>query len=385
MVGPKLNAEAAMMQADQSEALKRKLGLDQLRRQLATGETEEKKLRKACEGFEAVFINKLWKQMRTNVPQEGYLHSREEKFYVGMFDQKLAEKLADSGGVGIGDMLFNQLREQLLDGSRTARTVRKSPEELNPLEMPERADAAQASGIHIKKKPPLEVVSEPEEGGAARPAAPAPEPMREPQAVVDDAAVVASVKKDRLPAAAPPELMAKAMQLAASIEYQHARTSASAPPDLNAAATPASAAPVERGTLSWPALGTVQGEFGWRTDPVTGAREWHPGLDIAGREGDPIAACWGGKVVFAGEQGRYGQTVVIEHPGGWRSMYGHNQKNLVEIGQVVEAGQKIATMGDTGSAPGTILHFELRQGDQAMNPERVRETMQAVASADDNA
>lgn len=376
MIGPKLDPEMAALSASQSDALKQKLGLDKLRRELASGKTEEQKLRSACEGFEAVFVNKLWKQMRSNVPQEGYLHSREEKHYVGLFDQKLAEKLSSAGGIGIGDMLFEQLREQLIEGTRSSRAIRNPNQHMNSVEDPRRE--VRAEGISLTRKPALNVISDPMEEGAKAPSASVAETIREPQVVasqVEDIAVATAKPQ------ASPELMAKAMQVAARIEYEHARRTAA----RSAGLVEPTANAESRGMLSWPALGRVVGEFGWRTDPVTGGQEWHPGLDISGREGDPVAACWGGKVVFAGERGRYGNAVVIEHPGGWRSMYGHNKENLVEIGQVVRAGEKIAQMGSTGSAPGTILHFELRQGEQAMNPERVKETLQAELPTDDNA
>ncbi|NJB66981.1 Rod binding domain-containing protein [Desulfobaculum xiamenense] len=391
MIGPKLDAEMAAINASQSEDLKRKLGLDRLRRDLTSGKNEEKKLREACEGFEAVFIDKLWQQMRSNVPQEGYLHSKEEKFYVGMFDKNLSEKLATSGGIGLADLMFNQLHEQLLEGSRSSRAVPKDPSELKPLH-PERTPTNPLSageGIPLRRKPPLVVESAPATESAPLVAGPETEGVTvdraEAQLAPKPVHAAPDAAKPASPVMADPAIMARAMSLAARIEYDHVRTAAGQSAQSAGRIAAADGAGVERGTLSWPALGTVTSEFGWRTDPVTGAREWHPGLDIAGREGDPVASCWGGTVVFAGERGRYGNAVVVEHPDGWHSMYAHNSRNLVREGQIVKAGEKIAEMGSTGDAPGTILHFELRQGEQAMNPEKVRETMQAKLPDDDNA
>src|SRR5690606_10003779 len=84
---------------------------------------------------------------------------------------------------------------------------------------------------------------------------------------------------------------------------------------------------------------------------------------------DPVRAAWDGKVVFAGERADYGRLVVLEHPGGWRSFYGHNGSLDVREGDVVRAGTEIAKAGGTGRVAGPHLHFEVRQGELAVNPE----------------
>ncbi|SKA72884.1 peptidoglycan DD-metalloendopeptidase family protein [Desulfobaculum bizertense] len=381
MIGPKLDAGAAAMNAAQSEELKHKLGLDQLRRNLSSGKAEEKKLREACEGFEAVFMNKLWKQMRQNVPQDGYLHSKEEKFYVGMFDQKLSEKMAAAGGMGLGDMLFEQLREQLVHKSASTRVAHIPAEELNPLRGPQKevnTEIQRTSSFSLPHKPARDLEIEGTGGvnvadnGPGRVAAPA-QPTA-PEATMPS--TVGPVAASRVEAS--PELMSKAMELAVRIEYEHMRTeSAPAAPKLLAENSPAP------GTLVWPAQGEVTTGYGWRTDPLTGAQEMHSGVDIAGQPGDSVTSCWDGKVVFAGDRGRYGQTVVIEHADGWRSMYGHTEKISVREGQTVKAGEKIATMGSTAGKDGTNIHFEVRHGGQAVNPETLRSSMQASRALED--
>lgn len=82
------------------------------------------RLKKACQDFEAVFIGQLWKQMRSSVPKEGLLHSKEEESYVSMFDQELSLKMARSGGMGLGDMLYDNLSQRLVDASRETSSVR---------------------------------------------------------------------------------------------------------------------------------------------------------------------------------------------------------------------------------------------------------------------
>ncbi len=80
---------------------------------------KEKKLREACEGFESIFIQKMWQQMRATLPQENPLVGREEKFWQGMYDQELSKKMASSGGIGLADMMYDQLSQNLLSASRT--------------------------------------------------------------------------------------------------------------------------------------------------------------------------------------------------------------------------------------------------------------------------
>ncbi len=106
-----------MQNAKQGE-LQKEFAMRRLQEQLKNAPDKEAKLKEACKGFESIFLGKLWKQMRDSVPKEGFLHSKEEEMYLGMFDQKLSEQLADAGGIGLGDMLFNNLKANMLDASR---------------------------------------------------------------------------------------------------------------------------------------------------------------------------------------------------------------------------------------------------------------------------
>ena len=112
----------------------------------------------------------------------------------------------------------------------------------------------------------------------------------------------------------------------------------------------------------WPVEGTVSSTFGRRR------RSWHRGLDIRAEAGTPIVASAAGVVIASGWEARYGQRVTIGHQGGFLTVYAHNQRNLVEVGQVVDAGQMIATVGRTGHATGDHLHFEIRYDGRVYNP-----------------
>lgn len=107
----------------------------------------------------------------------------------------------------------------------------------------------------------------------------------------------------------------------------------------------------------------VSSPFGTRHDPFTGRLARHTGLDIPAQHGTPILASGGGRVVFAGRRGAYGQAVVIDHGDGLATLYGHASKLLVKVGDVVLPQQKIGLVGSTGRSTGPHLHFEvIRQG-----------------------
>ena len=93
------------------------------------------------------------------------------------------------------------------------------------------------------------------------------------------------------------------------------------------------------------------------------------GINIAGKLGDPIKAADAGQVVYAGNELKgYGNLLLIKHSGGWITAYAHNEKLLVKKGATVSRGQKIATMGQTGSAKSPQVHFEIRYRTKVVNP-----------------
>jgi murein DD-endopeptidase MepM/ murein hydrolase activator NlpD len=111
--------------------------------------------------------------------------------------------------------------------------------------------------------------------------------------------------------------------------------------------------------------GEVISEYGLRNGRP------HKGIDIAAKSGTPIYAVLDGTVVYSGAQGAYGNVVVLEHPKFVMTVYAHNEKNLVSVGDKVTKGQQIATVGSTGNASGSHLHFEYRIKGKAVNPRKV--------------
>jgi len=105
--------------------------------------------------------------------------------------------------------------------------------------------------------------------------------------------------------------------------------------------------------------GQVTSAFGWRRDPVNGAAAFHRGIDIRAVYGQDVQAAGAGRVVSAGREGGYGETVVIEHAGGIRTRYAHLSAAVVTPGQEVAAGEVVGRAGRSGRATGTHLHFEV--------------------------
>jgi murein DD-endopeptidase MepM/ murein hydrolase activator NlpD len=118
----------------------------------------------------------------------------------------------------------------------------------------------------------------------------------------------------------------------------------------------------------WPLDGDVVSTFGWRTNPVLGTREHHDGIDLDVPEGTVVHASADGKVYFYGEQEGYGNLLILQHTGGYYTLYGHLQSSLVHTGQYVEAGQQVALSGNTGVSSGPHLHFEMRNGEFPIDP-----------------
>jgi murein DD-endopeptidase MepM/ murein hydrolase activator NlpD len=118
----------------------------------------------------------------------------------------------------------------------------------------------------------------------------------------------------------------------------------------------------------WPAKGWMTSRFGNRISPFTGARQFHGGIDIAGRRGTDVIAPARGKVTYAGKRGPLGRTVTIDHGYGVRTKYGHNDELFVKRGQEVERGQVIAALGSTGRSTGPHLHYTVEVKGKAVNP-----------------
>lgn len=119
-----------------------------------------------------------------------------------------------------------------------------------------------------------------------------------------------------------------------------------------------------------PVSGGISDYYGPRPNrPTSTSGAFHAGLDFAAGCGAPIYAATGGTVVTAGPMGNYGNFVLIDHGGGVQTAYAHTSRILVGAGNRVQAGQNIALVGNTGASTGCHLHFEVRVGGAAIDPQ----------------
>lgn len=126
--------------------------------------------------------------------------------------------------------------------------------------------------------------------------------------------------------------------------------------------------PPTRGWRSPVSGGVVSSGFGSRSDPLHGGPSMHRGIDLKGNFGEPVHASTDGTVIFAGRQGSYGNTVVVDHGGNIRTLYAHLAAVYVRRGQQVRGGDALGGMGQTGRATGVHCHFEVRVAGRAVNP-----------------
>ncbi|WP_319583889.1 rod-binding protein [uncultured Pseudodesulfovibrio sp.] len=191
-VDPRLAAQVA----DTQDLARFKSQMDGLKKGLSgTDQDKLGKLKKACQNFEAVFIGKLWEQMKQSVPKEGYLHSKQEDTYMSMFNRDFSEKMAQAGGIGLADMIYGQLSQKLKQASQETLA---GGVEINPV---------QEEGIPLKRGPQAialnrsqgmtledwggDAVSEDSRGAAPLEATPAETSQAGPTGVLSDVEVKA--------------------------------------------------------------------------------------------------------------------------------------------------------------------------------------------------
>jgi murein DD-endopeptidase MepM/ murein hydrolase activator NlpD len=196
----------------------------------------------------------------------------------------------------------------------------------------------------------------------------------------DPLGLVAALARDGDPPAAaaeererPPAAAGAAANLAGAAPWQAAgRVSYADPADLRGADAPRVVAPL---------AGTVSSAYGPRRHPLSGRRQVHEGMDLAAPAGTPVRAVTAGEVVFSGWAGRAGRRVVVEHAGGYRTVYAHAGRTLVAAGDAVAPGQAIATVGTSGRSTGPHVHFEVRRHGVALDPARAPLTAEALRRA----
>ena len=114
--------------------------------------------------------------------------------------------------------------------------------------------------------------------------------------------------------------------------------------------------------------GVLTSSYGMRQSPIDGLHRMHAGIDIAAPAGTTVFAARGGQVIESGEDAVLGIYLIIQHEGGWRTVYGHLSSVSVMLNQKVLSGTIIGRVGSTGLSTGPHLHFEMRMGGSSRDP-----------------
>ncbi len=122
--------------------------------------------------------------------------------------------------------------------------------------------------------------------------------------------------------------------------------------------------------LGWPVSGKMTSSFGMRENPFTQEPSFHSGVDISAKAGTAIQATAEGAVSYAGCTSGSGYVVVLEHGLGFSTVYAHNSKNAVKVGQKIRRGDVIAYVGSTGKSTGPHVHYEIWDKRRSVNPKK---------------
>jgi murein DD-endopeptidase MepM/ murein hydrolase activator NlpD len=265
----------------------------------------------AAQQLEAYFLRRVLSEVKTS---GGMAQGIGGDTFQDMFNEALADKMSEAGGVG----LSKQIAEQLEAGHGAApRPPAPGLDSTLPGRGSRGASSVSALSLH---KEPTAAIALPQQQPGGIPLTSAPR----------GAAVYAQVS--------------------------------------------AQAAKAAEGKLGMDALvvrpvpGRVTSRMGDRFDPIDGHHSHHAGIDLAARTGTPVVAAGAGKVVRAGEASGYGNLVVVDHGNGTQTRYAHLDRIDVKVGDTLDAGQSLGAAGATGRVTGAHLHFEIRQDGEPVDP-----------------
>lgn len=123
-----------------------------------------------------------------------------------------------------------------------------------------------------------------------------------------------------------------------------------------------------QGLLKMPVNGTISSAYGKYKEPNSGATAFKNGIEIAAKRGTPVKAVFDGETAFSDWLTGFGRVVILSHGNSYYTVYGYLEELMVSEGDAIEAGQTIATVGDSGSISGSVLYFEVRYKGNPLNP-----------------
>jgi len=281
---------------------------------------DEAAVRQMAQEFEALLLNQLTSTLNKTDDEEGGLFSDSGgglSLSRQLFSEQLSKTLAQSGGVGLADLIVNQVAQKKSASKANHASALSAMREVSNIRNND--SGVESTGRYIASEAAL----------ATRPRRVHPDQVESVKAVSE------SAEGSRSPLIGPktPEIHRSSFV-----------------------------------SLRLPIRGAIRSVFGPRRDPINGRPRFHKGIDIAAPSGTPIQAAAAGRVVFSGRNKGYGNMVMLEHADGRRTLYAHAEALYVKVGATVAAGQTIAAVGSTGHSTGPHVHFEIRVGDQAVNP-----------------
>jgi murein DD-endopeptidase MepM/ murein hydrolase activator NlpD len=266
----------------------------------------------AAQQLEAYFLRRVLSEVKTS---GGMAKGVGADTFQDMFNEALADKMSEAGGVG----LSKQIAEQLEAGHGAAPRP-PAPGLDNTLPGRGSRGASSVSALSLHREPTAAIALPQRDASAGIPLTSAPR----------GAAVYAQVSAQ-------------------------ARSAADGKQGIEA-------------LVVRPVPGRVTSRMGDRFDPIDGHHSHHAGIDLAARTGTPVVAAGAGKVVRAGEASGYGNLVVVDHGNGTQTRYAHLDRVDVKVGDVLDAGQPLGAAGATGRVTGAHLHFEIRQDGEPVDP-----------------
>lgn len=327
-----------------------------------TPEAQAEAIRKAAQQFEAVLLNQLTSALNSTgaADDEDSLFGNDGGSTLAkqMFSEQMATTMANSGGVGLSDVIMRQFGidpASLAQKKNDSGVVMKAMKDIRGNNSQTPASEKNLSAL-INTSAKSTYKPEVFTGNADEAEIISTFADEAARGDIDD-----SVKNMTLNGQYISSTRARIVPEYAVVPGEKALIANSVSPASSANAV----------SFQMPVSGRVSSNFGTRYHPVDHKTKFHAGMDIAVPKGTPIGAAADGEIVFAGWKGGYGNLVVIRHPDGRESRYGHLDKINVAVGEQVSAGQNIANSGSTGKSTGPHLHFEIREDGVAVDPRKV--------------
>jgi murein DD-endopeptidase MepM/ murein hydrolase activator NlpD len=323
-------------------------------------------LRRAAQQFEAVLLMQLTSALNStnNDADEDQLFGGDGGTGMAkqMFSEQLATTMSESGGVGLSDLIMQKF------GAANAKSTTGKIKSLSGAISAVKDIRENIPTQKIERKNNLPLVNK-----SAKFILPS-EPLFTGNA---DEAEVISTFEDQLRTEGVDESDRNLMLDGKVQNSTRARIVPNSPVTQAETVAPAtiisdSFNTSEKITFQIPVDGSrISSGFGNRFHPIDKKIKFHAGVDLAVPVGTKVDSTADGVVKFAGWNGGYGNLIIIQHPDGRESRYGHLSKILVSEGEKVSGGQQIALSGSTGKSTGPHLHFEIRENGEVVNPLKI--------------